>query len=75
MPDDSLDSTGWASPWAGANWYPFFYRDPENRWERVSFERFKKDVPADIVMDIPTKYYSPNPEEGEKIWYQDIVGK
>ncbi|KAG8915244.1 hypothetical protein FRC00_006279 [Tulasnella sp. 408] len=75
MPDDSLDSTGWASPWAGANWYPFFNRDPENRWERVSFERFKKDVPADIVMDLPTKYYSTNPEEAKNIWYQDIVGK
>ncbi|KIO33092.1 hypothetical protein M407DRAFT_241149 [Tulasnella calospora MUT 4182] len=75
MPDDSLDSTGWASPWAGANWYPFLNRDPENRWERVSFERFKEDVPADIVMDLPSKLYSPDPEKAKSIWFQDVVGK
>ncbi|KAG8969346.1 hypothetical protein FRC05_001085 [Tulasnella sp. 425] len=74
MPDDGLDSTGWASPWAGANWYPFLNRDPENRWERVSFERFKKDVPSDIVMDLPSKLYSSDPERGKSIWFQDVVG-
>ncbi|KAG8894217.1 hypothetical protein FRC01_013111, partial [Tulasnella sp. 417] len=59
----------------GANWIPFRNRDPENRWERVSFERFKKDVPGDIVMDLPSKLYSPNPDKAKDIWFQDIVGK
>ncbi|KAG9017510.1 hypothetical protein FRB90_000983 [Tulasnella sp. 427] len=75
MPDDSLDSTGWASPWAGANWYPFLNRDPENRWERVSFGRYKRDVPSDIVMDLPIKLYTSEPEKAKDIWYHDIVGK
>ncbi|KAG8909804.1 hypothetical protein FRC02_007574 [Tulasnella sp. 418] len=73
MPSDSMDSTGWASPWAGANWFPSLNRDPENRWEKISWEKFKSNELSQFVMDLPTKYYRPSSLPEKVFWFKDIV--
>ncbi|KAG8991436.1 hypothetical protein FRB94_005337 [Tulasnella sp. JGI-2019a] len=76
MPHDGLDSTGWASPWAGANWYPFQNKDPELGWEKVSWKRFrdKSKVPEEFIMSLPTRLYLAETYKLEDIWYREEVG-
>ncbi|KAG8886751.1 hypothetical protein FRB98_001052, partial [Tulasnella sp. 332] len=76
MPHGGLDSTGWASPWAGANWFPFVNRDPENKWEKVSWRKFndKSVVPEELVVRMPTKFYSTRKDQAQDLWYHEEVG-
>ncbi|KAF8320784.1 nucleotide-binding domain-containing protein [Clavulina sp. PMI_390] len=73
LPEDS-NSSGFASPWAGADWYSFAPGpdSPEARWETVSFKKIWDLIPQGLAMKLESKNYFLDPLEGPR-WIKDIV--
>ncbi|AAW43426.1 hypothetical protein CNBE0250 [Cryptococcus deneoformans B-3501A] len=74
LPED-LDSTGFASPWAGANWYSLAVNEAEQRRDQYTFEQFArlaKEVPH--LCERRVYYYFWKGEDAWKEpWYKDVV--
>ncbi|WVQ79487.1 hypothetical protein IAT38_001586 [Cryptococcus sp. DSM 104549] len=74
LPED-LDSTGFASPWAGANWHSFAVNEAEQRRDRYTFEQFarlSKEVPH-LCERRPYFYYWTEEGTWKEPWYKDLV--
>ncbi|BGP37327.1 D-amino acid oxidase [Rhodotorula kratochvilovae] len=76
LPEDST-SQGFASPWAGANWTPFYSRDEGVRqaaWEEATFARWVSLVPAGLAMWLKdTRRYADTEAGLLAHWYRDIT--
>ncbi|RSH93947.1 hypothetical protein EHS25_006600 [Saitozyma podzolica] len=74
LPED-LTSTGFASPWAGANWSSFATSEAERRRDTITFrhfERLSKTMP-DLVRPADSAYmWNEEGVYGEQ-WYQDLT--
>ncbi|TDL28092.1 FAD dependent oxidoreductase [Rickenella mellea] len=74
MPEHHLDSQGWASPWAGANWSPIGGFDERTyKWETLTFNKLWDMVPTGLVMHLPSRVYHEDPQALSSIWWKDIV--
>ncbi|OCF57834.1 D-amino-acid oxidase [Kwoniella mangroviensis CBS 10435] len=75
---DDSNSIGFASPWAGCNWYSFANgrSDPASEWDEITYkglEKVAKERP-DLCEKIPVwDVYSGKKKEEEKPWYKDLV--
>lgn len=71
-----IHSVGFASPWAGCNWYSFAGDKPiEQDFDRVTFGRLAeiaKEHP-DLVTEIPFYDVWEEKSGGETPWYKDLV--
>ncbi|KII94267.1 hypothetical protein PLICRDRAFT_36518 [Plicaturopsis crispa FD-325 SS-3] len=73
MPGD-VDSTGWASPWAGANWSPIGGFDKRVQdWEKVTFNKLWDMIPSGLVMSLPSRVYSDEEVAVPTVWYEHLV--
>ncbi|CED84920.1 D-aspartate oxidase [Phaffia rhodozyma] len=74
LPTD-LDSQGFASPWAGANWHSFWNDLRTNAWEEATYLKLKSLIPTGLVMKIPSKRYflEDVSDDIEAEWYRDLV--
>ncbi|GAA5841492.1 hypothetical protein JCM9279_000670 [Rhodotorula babjevae] len=76
LPEDSA-SQGFASPWAGANWTPFYSRDEgprQAKWEEATFARWVSLVPSGLAMWLnDTRRYADNEAGLLGHWYRDTV--
>jgi len=74
MPED-LDSQGWASPWAGANWSQMDMGGSDERikkWETETFNKFWDMIPTGLVKTLPSRVYSLEQNGFADPWYKDI---
>ncbi|WRT69394.1 uncharacterized protein IL334_006378 [Kwoniella shivajii] len=74
LPED-IHSTGFASPWAGANWHSFATNESERRRDEKTFKEFarlSKEIP-ELCERRPYVYYWRNKGEWEEPWYKDLV--
>ncbi|KPV76929.1 uncharacterized protein RHOBADRAFT_24783 [Rhodotorula graminis WP1] len=76
LPEDST-SQGFASPWAGANWTPFYSRDEgprQAKWEEATFARWVSLVPSGLAMWLnDTRRYADTDAGLLGHWYRDTV--
>lgn len=75
LPSD-LQSSQWASPWAGANWSSFASNAAERRRDTATFEHFGRlaQTNPEIVVRRPFKYIW-NADAGySSPWYKNVVG-
>ncbi|KZT72867.1 FAD dependent oxidoreductase [Daedalea quercina L-15889] len=73
MPED-LDSQGFASPWAGANWSPIrSFIERTRKWERETFEKMWELIPQGLAMVLPTRVFFTTNEDLTQLWYKDLV--
>ncbi|TIA87563.1 hypothetical protein E3P81_03899 [Wallemia ichthyophaga] len=73
LPTDS-ESTGFASPWAGANWATFAskYDYRLQRWEEHTFKQLWNLIPTGHVMELPITVYKS--EQGIKdLWHKHLT--
>jgi len=74
MPED-VDSQGWASPWAGANWSQMPMGGVDERikkWETVTFNKFWDMIPTGLVKTLPSRVYSLEENGFSDPWYKDL---
>ncbi|KIM88843.1 hypothetical protein PILCRDRAFT_813830 [Piloderma croceum F 1598] len=74
MPED-IDSQGWASPWAGANWTPMPMGGLDERikrWETVTFNKLWDMIPTGLVKPLPSRMYSDQENNFVDPWYKDL---
>ncbi|WVQ75284.1 hypothetical protein IAR50_004898 [Cryptococcus sp. DSM 104548] len=74
LPED-VQSTGFASPWAGAYWISQTTNKTEQECERYTFEQLKsvaKQHPS-LVQIMPFYHYWNNPESWSEPWWKDLV--
>jgi len=74
MPED-MDSQGWASPWAGANWSNLSMGGLDERikkWETVTFNKFWDMIPTGLVRMLPSRVYSNDEGAFADPWYQAL---
>ncbi|WVQ75285.1 hypothetical protein IAR50_004899 [Cryptococcus sp. DSM 104548] len=76
LPED-LDSTGFASPWAGANWHSVATNEAERRRDKYTFEQFErlaKEVPHLCERRPYATYWSEDGDGGYgECWYTNLV--
>ncbi|GHJ84687.1 hypothetical protein NliqN6_1089 [Naganishia liquefaciens] len=71
-----IHSVGFASPWAGCNWYSFAGDKPvEQDYDRVTFGRLAKIAKEhpDLVEEIPFFDVWEDKDGGETPWFKDLV--
>ncbi|KAK8849413.1 hypothetical protein IAR55_004745 [Kwoniella newhampshirensis] len=74
LPED-VQSTGFASPWAGANWHSFAVNEAEERRDEFTFREFarlSKELP-DLCERRPYFYYWSEEGRWQIPWYKDLV--
>ncbi|ODO00531.1 hypothetical protein L198_02850 [Cryptococcus wingfieldii CBS 7118] len=74
LPED-VQSTGFASPWAGAYWISQTANKEEQECEQYTFEQLKsvaKEQPS-IVQLMPFYHYWNNPDSWKEPWWKDLV--
>lgn len=75
LPSD-LQSSQWASPWAGANWSSFAQTPAEQRRDTDTFELFGRLARShpEIVVKREFKYIWNQDAGYSSPWYRDVVG-
>lgn len=75
LPSD-LQSSQWASPWAGANWSSFASSPAERKRDTATFEYFGRLAKSnpEIVVKRPFKYIWNRDAGYSSPWYRDVVG-
>lgn len=75
LPSD-LQSSQWASPWAGANWSSFASNPAEQRRDTLTFEYFGRLAQSnpEIVVRRPFKYIWNKDIGYSSPWYKSVVG-
>ncbi|WWC65569.1 uncharacterized protein I303_108187 [Kwoniella dejecticola CBS 10117] len=74
LPED-IHSTGFASPWAGANWHSFASNPKERRRDEITFKEFArlaKEIP-ELCERRPYRYYWKEKGKWQVPWYRDLV--
>ncbi|WWD20034.1 hypothetical protein CI109_104507 [Kwoniella shandongensis] len=74
LPED-VQSTGFASPWAGANWHSFAVNEAERRrdgYTHDQFARLAKEIPH-LCERRPYFYYWSEEGNWQEPWYKDLV--
>ncbi|WWC73408.1 uncharacterized protein I206_107375 [Kwoniella pini CBS 10737] len=74
LPED-IHSTGFASPWAGANWHSFAQNAKERKRDEITFKEFaklSKEVP-ELCERRPYFYYWKEKGKWKIPWYKDLV--
>ncbi|WWD08233.1 hypothetical protein V865_006344 [Kwoniella europaea PYCC6329] len=75
---EDSDSVGFASPWAGCNWFSFAngLSDPAAKWDRITYmglEKLAKERP-DLCEKVPIWDVFERPKKAdEKPWYANLV--
>ncbi|WWC90317.1 uncharacterized protein L201_005250 [Kwoniella dendrophila CBS 6074] len=77
LAEDS-DSFGFASPWAGCNWFSFAngLSDPASDWDRITYKKLEKIAKErpDLCLKVPCWNVYDRPKGlDEELWYKDIV--
>ncbi|OCF33381.1 D-amino-acid oxidase [Kwoniella heveanensis BCC8398] len=76
LPED-VESTGFASPWAGANWHSFGTTAQERKREEITFrhfERLSQEIPDLCERRQYDEYFSlPGKKDEEVPWYRDLM--
>lgn len=75
LPSD-LQSSQWASPWAGANWSSFASSPAERKRDTATFAYFEQLAKSnpEIVVKRPFKYIWNRDAGYSSPWYRDVVG-
>lgn len=69
-----LDSQGFSSPWAGANWSPMGKLSERTyRWEKATFDKFWDMIPSGLVIASPSKVFYEEGIDFDSLWYKDLV--
>ncbi|TFK87596.1 nucleotide-binding domain-containing protein [Polyporus arcularius HHB13444] len=73
LPED-LDSQGFASPWAGANWSPMGeYNERTYRWEKTTFDKFWDMISSGLAIASPSRVFYDERKDLNAMWYKDLV--
>ncbi|GAA6012521.1 hypothetical protein JCM10207_009028 [Rhodosporidiobolus poonsookiae] len=76
LPEDTT-SQNFASPWAGANWTPFFSREDgprECKWEERTFRHWQQLVPSGKALVLKnTRRFGATAKDLLNHWYRDVV--
>ncbi|GAA5884913.1 hypothetical protein JCM6882_007149 [Rhodosporidiobolus microsporus] len=76
LPED-VASQGFASPWAGANWTPFFNQEEgprESKWEEKTFHEWKKLVPSGVALELKnTRRFEENEAGLLNNWFSHLT--
>ncbi|WVF68868.1 hypothetical protein IAT40_003641 [Kwoniella sp. CBS 6097] len=75
LPED-VESTGFASPWAGANWHSFGTNDKERKREEITFRHFSrlsKEIPDLCERIRYDEYFSSRDKDDKPPWYEGLM--
>ncbi|WVR08322.1 hypothetical protein IAU60_005375 [Kwoniella sp. DSM 27419] len=79
LPED-VESSGFASPWAGANWHSFALNEGERRRDEITFHgfaRLAKEIPHLVERIKFDEYFVNKAEPGtggdQDPWYKDLM--
>ncbi|WVQ96390.1 hypothetical protein IAU59_003495 [Kwoniella sp. CBS 9459] len=75
LPED-VESTGFASPWAGANWHSFGVDEKERKREEITFRHFarlSKEIPELCEKIRYDEYFSLRGKDDGPPWYKDLM--
>ncbi|KAM5535827.1 hypothetical protein V8D89_010445 [Ganoderma adspersum] len=69
-----LDSQGFSSPWAGANWSPMGKLSERTYgWEKATFNKLWDMIPSGLVLASPSKVFYEEGVDVNDLWYKDLV--